>query len=78
MISGIADFIQIYMTHAINPVNNLIVFHLKLVNVTNFELKDILLNISFSEVIHTKTLEAKQVKIPSISTKSIYEFNMVG
>jgi hypothetical protein len=50
---------QIYMTHAINPVNNLIVFHLKLVNVTNFELKDILLNISFSEVIHTKTLEAK-------------------
>lgn len=78
LITGIADFLQIYMTHAINPVSHKIIFHLKLVNVTEFELKNVTVNISFSESVKTKTLEAKQKRIASISTKSAKEFSLVA
>lgn len=77
LITGIADFVQIYITHTVNPISRLIVFHVKVINITNFVIKRLKINIALSENVETLPTATNEITITSLSTKEVFKHSVV-
>lgn len=49
LITGIADFVQIYMRYTTHPVTGVVIFHFKVINITKFLLEQLTINLEASE-----------------------------
>ena len=49
LISGIGDFCQVYATYKVEPRCSLIIYSFKIVNMTNFQIKNLALSFQCSQ-----------------------------
>ena len=76
LVTGIADFVQVYITHTIDPVNHLIAFHVKFINITDFVIKRLRVNIALSENVETLPSVSNEFVIDSLSTKEVFKYSL--
>lgn len=73
LITGIADPIQIYVTHIVYPSYSMAVFAVKIYNLTKFEISDVRVNILLSKTLSFCANQSPQFVLPNLSTKAVWE-----